>query len=65
MSRQWAENRNGDTLCAMKAIRVHAGGEPEVMKLEEAPDPRPGEGEVVVETLSAIAAGELRLADAG
>src|SRR4029078_13548482 len=32
----------------MKAIRVHAFGEPDVMKLEEVPDPKPGPGEVVV-----------------
>ncbi len=32
----------------MKAIRVHAFGEPEVMKLEEVPDPTPAAGEVVV-----------------
>ncbi len=32
----------------MKAIRVHAFGGPEVMKLEEAAEPKPGRGEVVV-----------------
>jgi NADPH2:quinone reductase len=32
----------------MQAIRVHAFGEPEVMKLEEVPDPRPGPGQVMV-----------------
>jgi NADPH2:quinone reductase len=32
----------------MKAIRVHTFGEPDVMKLEEVPDPRPGVGQVVV-----------------
>ncbi len=32
----------------MKAIRVHAFGPPEVMRLEEVPDPQPGPGEVVV-----------------
>ncbi|HKN86709.1 MAG TPA: NADPH:quinone reductase [Nitrospiraceae bacterium] len=32
----------------MKAIRVHAFGEPEVMRLEEVPDPKPGPGQVVV-----------------
>jgi NADPH2:quinone reductase len=32
----------------MKAIRVYRFGEPEVMRLEEAPDLRPGPGEVVV-----------------
>ncbi|MFL6263902.1 MAG: quinone oxidoreductase family protein [Thermoanaerobaculia bacterium] len=32
----------------MKAIRIHSVGGPEVMKLEEVPDPRPGEGQAVV-----------------
>jgi NADPH2:quinone reductase len=37
----------------MKAIRVHAVGEPEVMQLEEVPRLTPGPSEVVVK-LSAI-----------
>jgi NADPH:quinone reductase len=32
----------------MKSIRVHGFGGPEVLKLEEVPDPRPGPGEVLV-----------------
>jgi NADPH2:quinone reductase len=32
----------------MKAIRVHAHGGPEVMKLEEVPDPAPGAGQALV-----------------
>ena len=32
----------------MRAIRVHEFGGPEVLRLEEVSDPRPGEGEVVV-----------------
>jgi NADPH:quinone reductase len=32
----------------MKAIRVHQFGDPEVMVLEDVPDPRPGPGQVVV-----------------
>lgn len=32
----------------MKAIRLHTFGDPEVMQLEEAPDPQPGPGQVVV-----------------
>ena len=32
----------------MKAIRVHSPGGPEVLKLEEVPDPQPGEGQAVV-----------------
>jgi NADPH:quinone reductase len=33
----------------MKAIVVHEFGGPEVLKLEDAPDPTPGDGEVLVE----------------
>ena len=33
----------------MQAIRLHTFGEPEVMKLEEVPDPQPGAGQVVVQ----------------
>src|SRR5215212_4627150 len=32
----------------MKAIRVHAVGGPEVLRLEDVPDPQPGPGEIVV-----------------
>jgi len=32
----------------MKAIRVHQFGGPEVLKLEEVPDPKPGPGQVLV-----------------
>src|SRR5258705_13538204 len=32
----------------MKAIRVHQFGEPDVLKLEEVPNPTPGPGQVVV-----------------
>lgn len=32
----------------MKAIRVHQFGDPQVMRLEEVPDPRPGPGQVLV-----------------
>ncbi len=32
----------------MKAIRIHEFGGPEVLKLEEVPDPQPGPGQVVV-----------------
>jgi NADPH2:quinone reductase len=32
----------------MKAIRVHTFGGPEVLRLEDVPDPRPGPGQVVV-----------------
>lgn len=33
---------------AMRAVRVHSTGGPEVLRLEEAPDPEPGAGEVLV-----------------
>src|ERR1700712_2076320 len=32
----------------MKSIRVHAFGGPEVLKLEEIPDPTPGPGQVLI-----------------
>ncbi len=32
----------------MKAIRIHEFGDPEVMKIEEVPDPKPGSGQIVV-----------------
>ena len=32
----------------MKAIRVHEFGGPEVLRLEDVPDPKPGPGQVVV-----------------
>ena len=37
----------------MKAIRVSAFGGPEVLKLEDVPDPRPGSGEVLVRVKAA------------
>jgi NADPH2:quinone reductase len=37
----------------MKAIRVHAFGAPEVMRLEDVPDPRPGQGQVLVRVKAA------------
>jgi NADPH2:quinone reductase len=37
----------------MKAIRVHAFGGPEVLKLEDVPDPKAGPGEVVVRVRAA------------
>jgi NADPH:quinone reductase len=37
----------------MRAIRVHEFGEPEVMRIEEVPDPQPGPGEVMVEVRAA------------
>ena len=40
--------RVGSDNAAMQAIRVHQVGGPEVLKLEEVPDPRPAAGQVVV-----------------
>jgi NADPH2:quinone reductase len=37
----------------VRAIRVHHHGGPEALRLEEAPDPRPGRGEVVVRVRAA------------
>ena len=37
----------------MRAIRVHAFGAPDVMKVEEVPDPKPGAGQVVVRVKAA------------
>jgi len=37
----------------MKAIRVHEFGGPEVLRLEDAPEPKPGRGEVLIEVKAA------------
>jgi NADPH:quinone reductase-like Zn-dependent oxidoreductase len=37
----------------LKAIRIHEDGGPEVLRYEDAPDPVPGEGEVLVELRAA------------
>jgi NADPH:quinone reductase-like Zn-dependent oxidoreductase len=37
----------------MKAIRIHEDGGPEVLRYEEAPDPKPGPGEVLVQLRAA------------
>jgi NADPH:quinone reductase-like Zn-dependent oxidoreductase len=37
----------------MKAVRIHEDGGPEVLCYEDAPDPEPGEGEVLVELRAA------------
>src|SRR5438477_9911156 len=34
----------------MKAIRIHAFGDPSVLQLEEVPDPKPGAGQVLIRT---------------
>jgi NADPH:quinone reductase-like Zn-dependent oxidoreductase len=37
----------------MKAVRIHSDGGPEVLRYEEAPDPEPGPGEVLIELRAA------------
>jgi NADPH:quinone reductase-like Zn-dependent oxidoreductase len=37
----------------VKAVRIHEDGGPEVLRYEDAPDPEPGEGEVLVELRAA------------
>ncbi len=37
----------------MKAIRIHTFGDPEVLKLEDVPDPKPSQGEVLI-TMQAV-----------
>jgi NADPH:quinone reductase-like Zn-dependent oxidoreductase len=39
---------HGDSLPTVQAVRIHADGGPEVLELEEVPDPAPGEGEILV-----------------
>lgn len=36
------------THCALKAVRIHEDGGPDVLRYEDAPDPEPGPGEVLV-----------------
>src|SRR5213078_5349221 len=40
-------------LCPVKAVRIHEDGGPEVLRYEDAPDPVPGPGEVLVELRAA------------
>jgi NADPH:quinone reductase-like Zn-dependent oxidoreductase len=40
-------------LCLVKAIRIHEDGGPEVLRYEDAPDPVPADGEVLVELRAA------------
>ncbi|MDF2752194.1 MAG: putative Alcohol dehydrogenase zinc-binding domain protein, partial [Gaiellaceae bacterium] len=37
----------------MKAIRIHEDGSPEVLRYEDAPDPEPGPGEVLIQLRAA------------
>jgi len=41
------------TIAGLKAIRIHEDGGPEVLRYEDAPDPEPGPGEVLVELRAA------------
>ena len=38
----------------MKAIRIHSNGGPEVLTLEEVPDPKPGPAEAVVDEVRGL-----------
>jgi len=40
-------------LCPVKAIRIHEDGGPEVLRYEDAPDPVPGTGQVLIELRAA------------
>jgi zinc-binding alcohol dehydrogenase/oxidoreductase len=40
-------------MAAMKAIRIHEDGGPEVLRYENAPDPEPGPGDVLIELRAA------------
>src|SRR4051812_48456334 len=40
-------------LCPVKAVRIHEDGGPEVLRYEDAPDPVPRDGEVLVELRAA------------
>jgi NADPH:quinone reductase-like Zn-dependent oxidoreductase len=44
---------NRRTIAAVRAVRIHADGGPEVLRLEEAPDPVAGPGEALVELRAA------------
>ena len=41
------------TIASMKAVRIHEDGGPEVLRYENAPDPVPADGQVVVELRAA------------
>jgi NADPH:quinone reductase-like Zn-dependent oxidoreductase len=40
-------------LCPVKAVRIHKDGGPEVLRYEDAPDPVPGTGQVLIELRAA------------
>jgi zinc-binding alcohol dehydrogenase/oxidoreductase len=40
-------------LCPVKAVRIHEDGGPEVLRYEDAPDPVPGTGQVLIELRAA------------
>jgi NADPH:quinone reductase-like Zn-dependent oxidoreductase len=44
----WAENKRGDIMDTMKAVRIHTYGGPEILVYEEVPRPQPEQGEVLV-----------------
>src|SRR5205814_8490736 len=46
LSRSWSG-------CAVRAVRIHSDGGPEVLRYEDAPDPEPGPDDVLVELRAA------------
>src|SRR5580765_8784698 len=48
-----ARQRSYARLCPVKAVRIHEDGGPEVLRYEDAPDPVPGTGQVLIELRAA------------
>src|SRR5882672_4593323 len=48
-----ARQRSYARLCPVKAVRIHEDGGPDVLRYENAPDPVPGTGQVLIELRAA------------
>src|SRR5205807_3835582 len=48
-----ARQRSYARLCPVKAVRIHEDGGPDVLRYENAPDPLPGTGQVLIELRAA------------